>query len=53
MSEVRNASAKVRQWTERRNAALRRARDEGTSLRHLAAESGLSVEGVRRIVQPR
>lgn len=49
MSDVGTAAEKVRHWTERRNEALRRARAEGASLRSLAAESGLSVEGVRRI----
>ncbi len=47
--DVQTSSEKVRVWTERRNAALRSARADGASLRALAAASGLSVEGVRRI----
>jgi hypothetical protein len=49
VGDVETASVKVREWTERRNAALRSARADGASLRALAAQSGLSVEGVRRI----
>lgn len=36
------AAAKVREWTDKRDALIRQARSDGASLRELAAVTGLS-----------
>jgi hypothetical protein len=49
VSDLAVAADNARQWTERRNEAMRQARSDGMSLRAIAAQVGMSVEGVRKI----
>ena len=51
MSEVRIAAQKVREWTERRNEAIRAALASGKSSREVAADAGLSHVAVQKIAK--
>lgn len=48
-TEAAHAAQKAREWTQRRDAAIRRALAEGVSLRVLAAATGLSHTAVAKI----
>lgn len=50
MGELSKAAAKARGWTARRDALIRAGRNEGQSLRALAAEAGLSHTAVAKIL---
>lgn len=50
---LRNAGQKVTEWTERRNAIIRAAVDEGGSLREVGDAVGLSHQAVKFIAHGR
>ena len=50
-AELRKVGAKQREWTEKRDAAIVQAHQEGMSLRAIADAVGLSHMGVKRIVE--
>ena len=48
---LRKVGAKQREWTDKRDAAIVEAHQEGMSLRAIADAVGMSHMGVRRIVE--
>ena len=48
-----NASAKAREWTEKRNALIREAVAAGAGVREVARAVGLSHPSVLNIIKPR
>lgn len=48
--QLADAAHKARQWTELRDIRIRKAREEGQSLRTIAAVAGLSHTAIAKIV---
>jgi lambda repressor-like predicted transcriptional regulator len=44
------AAMKAEQWTEKRNALIRQAREEGSSLRAIGRATGLSHTAIAKIL---
>ena len=53
LNRIRNAAGRAQMTDRLLRAELRQGREEGRTLRELAAASGFSVEGVRGVVGPR
>ena len=51
--DLTNAAAKVRTWTDKRNALIRRAHAAGAGIREMARATGLNVATVHNIINPR
>ena len=49
LDQVRRSAAKQREWTDRRDEAIRAALAADRSLREVAEAAGLSASGVRKI----
>lgn len=51
LAEVKRSARRQREWTARRNQAIRDAVEAGASLRQVAESAGLSPSGIRKIVE--
>lgn len=50
MNDLENAAKKAAEWTERRNALIRQARAEGSTLRGIGRATGLSHTAIAKIL---